>query len=170
MDKTCGRSSLMGGLVLLLGCTIGMQDAWSGEFDIELRITPEVPRAYQPITVHALQHPCYRFGLNLTAVEVLEGNVIRVVVPYEGNLFCPPIPVIPFQWTVPGVPVGSYRLELLADSPGVPDYYLLDAINIQVALGAVPEPRVVPSVSWGGLGALVMMLAFAAHRSSCRGR
>jgi hypothetical protein len=171
LNITHDRLSSLRGLVLLLGCAIGVQDARAGEFDIELRITPEVPRPFQPITVHALQHPCQRFGLNLTALEVLEDNVIRVVVPYEGNLLCsPPSPIAPFQWTIPGVAAGGYRLELMAATPGVPDYYQLGAIEIQVALGAIPEPRVVPSASWIGLGALVLMFAFAAHRSSCRGR
>jgi hypothetical protein len=164
VSKTCNRISPLGGWLLLLGCTIGMQNCWAGTFDIELRITPEVPRPFQPITVHALQDPCfYRFGLNLTAFEVLEGNVIRVVVPYEGRLLCQPMPVVPFQWTIPGVPAGGYRLELMAVSPGVPDYYLLESINIQVAPGAVPEPHVVPSTSWIGLEALVLSLVFGAN-------
>lgn len=162
--NTCSRIFRDIVLMLLLAIASGMQICRAGTFDIELRITPEVPRAFQPITVHALQDPCYRFGLNLTAYEV-DGNVIRVVVPYSGNLFCPPIPVVPFQWTIPGVPAGSYRLELMADSPGVPAYYLLDAINVQVALGAVPQPQVVPTSSWFGLGALmVIVFSLGAYR------
>jgi hypothetical protein len=166
--KTSARILRSGLFAFLLAGAVGMKICQAGTIDIELRVTPEVPRPFQPITVHALQDPCYRFGLNLTSSELLDGNVIRVVVPYSGVSCATPIPVVPFHWTIPGVPAGSYRLELMADSPGVPSYYLLDAIDIQVALGAAPQPAVVPSTSWVGLGALALLLAFAAQWSGYR--
>ena len=168
MKTACGRCSRFVVWMLALAGLLGTQVCRAGTFDMELRITPEVPRPFQAITVHALQDPCYRFGLSPTTYEVLEGNIIRVVVPYEGNLFCPPVPVVPFHWTIPGLPSGSYRLELLADSQGAPEYYLLDAIDIQIGLGIGPEPQLVPSASWIGLGALALLLMFAAHWSCGR--
>lgn len=146
------------GWMILLASAAGTEICQAGDFDVELRITPEVPSAFQPITVHALQSPCFRFGLNLTAHQVVSGNVIRVVVPYN-DVSCTPTPIESFQWTIPGVPAGAYRLELMADAPGAPAYFLLDAINIQVALGAVPQPQVVPSTTWLGLGTLALLFA-----------
>jgi hypothetical protein len=146
---------------LMLASLLGPQLCLAGAMDFGLRITPELPRPFQTITVHALQPPCGSFG-PLTSSEV-EGDVVRVVVPYSENLLCIPGPIVPFQWTIPGVAEGDYRLELLDGSPTVPPYLLLDAVNMQVALGTLPEPRVVTSTSWISLVALALLLTSAAH-------
>jgi hypothetical protein len=140
-----------------MSLTFCAETCWAGASGFELRITPEVPREFQSITVHALQPPCGSFS-PLSTHEVV-GNVVRVIVPYSETLLCSPSPFVPFQWSVPGLPAGNYRLELVDGSPAASPYAVLEAIDIQVALGAVPQPQVVPSTSWLGLGTLALLFA-----------
>lgn len=129
---------------------------------VDLRATPESPRAGQSWSLHANGGGCHRFQNLDPSARVLsvQGSVIEVTVPYRYANPCV-LPLVPVTWNVPGVPAGSYTIELYGEADDFPRA-LVEAIEVVVQPGVVaPTPAVVPANSWWTLGLLLLgILAF----------
>lgn len=144
-------------------CVISLLWAGQAQAQVDLRVTPESPVAFQSFSLHASGGGCDRFmDLDPSAREVaVQGGVIRVVVPYYYGNPCV-LPLVPVTWTMPSVPPGNYRVELYGEY----EYFdfprtLVEAIDVVVQPGAAaPLPAVIPSTSWWALAALMMGIAW----------
>lgn len=148
------KKFLLGGVVALL---------WMGQAhaQVDLRVTPESPRAGRSLTLHANGGGCHRFqDLNpASRVVQVQGTVIEVTVPYVYANPCV-LPLVPVTWTLPGVPAGTYTVELYGEDDDFPRA-LIEAIEIVVQPGAVAAaPSVIPSTSWWALAALMVGIAW----------
>lgn len=149
------KTIVLGGMLALLS----MREAHA---QVDLRATPESPRAGQSWALHANGGGCHRFrNLDPSARALsVEGRVIEVTVPYTYASPCV-LPPVPVTWNLPGVAAGTYSVELYGESDDFPRA-LIEAIGVVVQPGVVAStPSVVPTTSWWAMALLSLgILAF----------
>lgn len=151
--------------VVVLGFAFTSQ----AQAQVDLRTSPESPRASQPFSLHANGAGCHRFQNLDPSARVLsvQGSVIEVTVPYTYANPCV-LPLVPVSWNLPGVSAGSYTIELYGEADDFPRA-LVEAIQVEVQPGVIAStPSVVPTNSWWALGLLslgILMAFRARHRA-----
>lgn len=128
-----------------------------------LRTEPSLPVAGEPFAVVAFSTECERLFVgnpynepeaydNVSVVE----NTISIRVGYFPPVVCNNEPVL-LRFEVPGLPAGSYRLDLVGRFLFTTDDNLLDSIGLVVAMA----PRGVPAM--GAMEALLLILGVGAY-------